>query len=102
MNGWKIQSLLSKYSDRIPVTLERYNSEGQMKYLVPKDMTAALFISLLRQRNCLKPDESIFLFVKKTNKLISFSDTMIDLYEENKTDGVLMLVYTYENVFGLL
>ena len=101
MNSWKIQSLLSKYSDRIPVTLERYNSKEQMKYLVPKDMTAAMFISLLRKRNLLKEDESIFLFIKKDRKLISFSENMINLYEENKTDGVLELVYTYENVFGL-
>lgn len=101
MNSWKIQSLLSKYSDRIPVTLERYNSKEQMKYLVPKDMTAAMFISLLRKRNLLKEDESIFLFIKKDRKLISFSENMINLYEENKTDGILELVYTYENVFGL-
>ena len=57
-----------KYNDRIPVIVEVSKNDkkninlDKNKYLVPKDLTVAQFIYVIRKRIKLKPEQAIFMF----------------------------------------
>ncbi|KAL5198255.1 hypothetical protein ABZP36_001767 [Zizania latifolia] len=60
-----------KYSDRIPVIVEKADKTDvpeidKKKYLVPADLTVGQFVYVVRKRIKLSPEKAIFVFVKNT------------------------------------
>ena len=99
-------SILSKYSNRIPIIIERsYNSTNvpninKKKFLVPSDLSMGQFMYIIRKRIKLQPHESIYLFVD-SNILIPSNQIMSSIYDSYKDDdGFLYILYTGENTFG--
>uniref|UniRef100_A0A453D086 Autophagy-related protein n=6 Tax=Pooideae TaxID=147368 RepID=A0A453D086_AEGTS len=95
-----------KYSDRIPVIVEKAGKSDipdidKKKYLVPADLTVGQFVYVVRKRIKLSAEKAIFIFVKNT--LPPTAALMSAIYEENKDeDGFLYMTYSGENTFGLL
>jgi GABA(A) receptor-associated protein len=109
----KIEQLLSKHPDRIPIVISSVSHKihGINRFIVPLDMTVGGFMTLLRKKVELSVNESIFIFVKKNinsqssvskgDILAPTSATLGSLYEQHKDDKlVLNLAYEKENVFG--
>ncbi|XP_074341692.1 autophagy-related protein 8C-like isoform X2 [Apium graveolens] len=95
-----------KYSDRIPVVIERAGKSDipdidKKKYLVPGDLTVGQFVYVIRKRIKLGAEKAIFIFVK--NLLPPNAAMMSKIYEENKDeDGFLYMTYSGESTFGSL
>ncbi|XP_071785416.1 gamma-aminobutyric acid receptor-associated protein-like 2 [Asterias amurensis] len=94
----------SKYSDRIPVIVQKAARSqipeiDKRKFLVPADITVAQFMWIIRKRIQLPPEKAVFLFVGKV--LPQTSATMSQIYELHKdVDGFLYVSYSGENTFG--
>jgi GABA(A) receptor-associated protein len=94
----------TKYPERIPIIVEKsksskINSIDKNKFLVPNNLTAGQFLSIIRKRLKVKETDSIFLFIN--NNLPCYSSSIISLYETYKdTDGFLYVQYTEESTFG--
>lgn len=93
-----------KYPDRIPCLV--YNPHDprtpdlQCKYLVPKDMTLACFLNILRRKMQIGYKQSIYILVN--NQMPIISQRFSELYREYKfNDGFLHVIYCIENTFGL-
>jgi GABA(A) receptor-associated protein len=107
-----------KYPDRVPVIVERSHGSSlpdidKHKFLVPGDLSIGQFITIIRKRTKLSPEEGIFVFVdpnrnnedgnqKKSSLVIPPTSSIIsNIYEEYKSPcGFLLVVYTGENVYG--
>ena len=96
--------IFQKYTDRIPIIVERHETcelqeLDKCKYLVPKDMTMSQFIFVIRKRIKLNPSQALFITVNNT--LVTASQTVGRIYEDQKDeDGFLYVVYTSENTYG--
>lgn len=96
--------ILRKYSDRIPVILERafdghINEMDKYKFLVPHDCSVAQFMWIIRKRTNLNPNKSLYLFVNKTlPKACALMGELYQLYKDE--DGFLYVMYNGENTFG--
>ena len=93
-----------KYPDRIPVIVYKNEKSDtpdidKNKFLVPNDLSVAQFLFTIRKRIKLRPEQSLFLFVKNS---IPRSDILLSqLYKEYKDeDGFLYITYSGENTFG--
>lgn len=96
-------AMLSRFSDRIPIIVERKSdtiqSIDKRKFMTPKSLTMGQFIFVIRKRLKLKSTEAIFVFTN--NRLVNQSTTIADIYETDKDeDGFLYLIYDFENTFG--
>jgi GABA(A) receptor-associated protein len=93
-----------KYPNRIPIIVIK-NSKSDIpdidknKFLVPNDLSIAQFLFTIRKRIKLRPEQSLFLFVKNT---LPRSDILLQqLYKEMQDeDGFLYITYSGENTFG--
>jgi len=100
----KAQAVLTKFQDRVPVICERdpKSSFGDMdksKILVPKDLSVAQFIKVIRKRISLDSKATMYLFI--SGKMVTNTASMADIYQQFKDkDGFLYVVYASENVFG--
>lgn len=100
-----MESILSRYPDRVPVRIDRSETTNvpdidKHKYLVPLDMTLGQFVYVIRKRIHLNETQAIFVFVNNTI-LPSTSSTMGQLYNEHKNDDNLLYIkYSGENTFG--
>jgi GABA(A) receptor-associated protein len=98
------QKIRDKYPERVPVIVEpavqsRINKIDKTKFLVPFDLTVGNFLSVIRKRIKLTPEQALFIFVNNT--LPCSSQTIGNVYHDYKEkDGFLYLVYTEENTFG--
>jgi len=98
--------VLEKYSDRIPIIVERYNRGSndlplidKKKFLVPNDLTVGQFVYVIRKRIKLSAEKAIFIMID--NKLPQTSMLISELYQDYKhDDNFLYLTYSSENVFG--
>jgi len=96
--------ILRKYPDRIPVIVEKGEKSDipdidKVKFLVPKDLTVAQFVYVIRRRIKLTPEKAVFLFVNNT--LPPTGKMMSELYKENKDEtNFLFITYTGESAFG--
>lgn len=96
--------IMQKYTDRIPVIVERSDSSdiediAKHKYLVPKDLTVGQFAFIIRKNIKLNPEQAIFLFINNT--LPPSSQLIHNIYTEQKDDdGFLYILYSGENTFG--
>ena len=82
------------------LTIDQQCSEiDKVKYLVPKDMTMAKFIFIIRKRINLEPSQSLFIMIN--NSMVVGSRLISDVYDDMKDeDGFLYVTYTSENTFG--
>lgn len=97
------QRMMLRHPDTIPVEVILDKSCDfelpQRKLMVRKDMTVGEFISLLRLKMKLKPEEATFILMNNTIPKISAS--MSDMYEEHMDEAqVLSCVICKENTFG--
>jgi GABA(A) receptor-associated protein len=97
--------IMQKHRDRVPIICEKAMKQptlpniDKQKYLIPHDLTAGQFISVIRHRMNLTANEAIFLFIN--NKIISSNSKMKQVYDQSKEpDGFLYVQYSKENVFG--
>ena len=92
-------NLLKRYPDRVPVIVGKKNSPDKHKYMVPKGITMAQFMCMLRTRIKLTSDKAIFVFIDNT--LVPNSELMETLYARHvHTDGILYMTYASESTFG--
>jgi GABA(A) receptor-associated protein len=99
------QTLMRKYPDRVPVIVEKnpdcvqLHSIERTKYLVPRELSVAQFIQMLRKH--VKLDSSMAIFVLINNKLIPNTATISEVYAtEKEEDGFMYVIYSLENTFG--
>ena len=94
-----------KYNDRIPIIVE-INAQNKQelnldkyKYLVPRDLTLGQFLCVIRKRVNIEPAKALFIFFN--NSLSPTSDTMSNIYNNNKDiDGFLYAIISLESTFG--
>ena len=100
-----MDSILRKHPDRVPVYLDTKKGSDipvieNHKYLVPKDMSVAQFMSLIRRKNKLDSKKAIFVFVDHSI-LPPNTETFGNLYANNAgPDGILYVTFAIENTFG--
>ena len=102
----KLNKLLEKYPDRIPVVITRSKNKSDIddidrnKFLVPSDYTIGQLVAVIRKRIKIKPHQAIFVFID--NKLPAVSSTVAEVYSKYKdpNDGMLYVTYSGENTFG--
>ena len=96
--------LMDKYSDRVPVIVERFDKSkiqdiDKHKFLVPSDQTVGQMVYVIRRRIKLSPEKAIFVFVN--NVLPPTAALISEIYQTHKNeDGFLYITYAGENVFG--
>lgn len=97
--------VLEKFPDRIPVICEPGTHMfglpkiDKSKFLVPKDITIAHFVMIIRGR--LKVDASVAIFFLVGDVIAPSSSTMSELYNQHSDqDGFLYMTYSQENTFG--
>ena len=97
--------ILLKYPDRACIFVEKIQSDtilpdlDKKKYLVPRSITAAQFILVIRNRIEIPKETALFFY---TNKNIMSGNTLIsEINDKHKdADGFLYIKYTGENCFG--
>lgn len=96
--------MLEKYPDRVPVVIEKAQGSNAedlpiSKYMIPQDFTIAQFLSTLRKRINLSPDQAIFLYTE--NGIPPSSESMAQIYyNQVDSDGFLYMTYASESTFG--
>ncbi|XP_078086765.1 microtubule-associated protein 1 light chain 3 gamma-like [Mustelus asterias] len=96
----------SKYPKKIPVIVERYPGERYLKpldkakFLVPQDVIVSHFITIIRTRLALTPNQA-FYFVVKNSSLSNMHATILELDQEfQDSDGFLYICYASQEMFG--
>lgn len=98
------QHIRQKYTDRLPIIVQSRDSGIDLKkhkYLVPSDITMSQFMYVIRKRIQLNADKALFIFVNDT---IPPSSSMMSLIFNEHVDsdiGMLVLVISKENTFGI-
>lgn len=96
------EQILAKYPNRIPIICEPFGDVPELdrnKYLVPDDLPIAQFLYIIRKRMLIKPEKSIYLFVK--NHIMAGNMLLYSVYNKyNDEDGFLYITYGGENTFG--
>ncbi len=99
--------LCIKYPDYIPVIVNCFNPEIQIKknkFLVPKDVSCSRLIISIRSQLLLDSNIAIFMFVD--NMLFEHSKSVLEIYKQymdkkkDKNDKYLYVDVTLENTFG--
>ena len=105
LNGSKY--IKNKYPDRIPIIVEIADTDknsiilDKKKFIVPKDLTIAQFIFVIRKRIKLQPEHALFIFFD--NKIPTSSTLISEIYNKNKDeDGFLYADIALELTFGYM
>jgi hypothetical protein len=99
--------MISKYPDRIPVIIRTNNRNivlDKKKFLVPRDMSCASLMYVIRKHINLNSSEALFLFCDNT--LVAGYVPVYDIYENylikhTNGDKFLYLDISTENTFGV-
>lgn len=97
--------LRAKYPDRVPIIVDRRNTQDpdidKHKYLVPLDLTFGQFVSVVRKRMKLQPEQGLYFFCESDNTLVPMSALISSLFHEKATESnFLIFVYCIESTFG--
>lgn len=98
------ESITLKYPNRVPVLVERGTMDSpeidKNKFLVPKNITLADFMTIIRSR--IKMDSTQSLYFMVNGVMPRATDYMDILYNKHKNidDGFLYITYCIENTFG--
>lgn len=106
MTQKEIEILKTKFPGRIPIFVTKALNARDIpdipkrKFLVPNNISIGQFIWIIRRQIQMPPEKSLFLFINNT--LPTTSSLISELYSIHKSsDGVLHMMYTSENTFGL-
>jgi len=97
-------NILTKYPDRICIYIEKLETCKTLpdlvknKYLVPKTITAAQFIIVIRSKLPVPKDKALFFYIN--NSIISGNIIMETFNKYKDPDGFLYIKYTAESCFG--
>ena len=84
------QKIMKKHPDRIPVIIEQSDTIklDNYKYLLPKEVTLATFLSIIRTKINTTEKQALFTFVKSYNGYIMcpLSETMENLYQNHRSE----------------
>ena len=106
------QSILESHPGRVPIIAEvapeardAFPATTRHKYLVPRDMTVATFMTVLRGRMQLPRDRAMFIFFRTARggtRLAVAGEMLAAVYERDQCpeDGFLYCVYCSESTFG--
>jgi hypothetical protein len=73
------------------------------KYLLPKEITACTFISIIKTKINIASTQALFTFIKSNDDyvLIPMNETMSEIYKMyRQPDGFLYMRFGIENTFG--
>jgi GABA(A) receptor-associated protein len=96
--------IMAKYPDRLPIICEKFSGSqapnlDKNKFLVPNNIIVGEFITVIRKRIKLQPEEAIFIFVNGV--LPNTSSLVSSIYQNHKDeDNFLYITYSSENTFG--
>lgn len=97
--------ILTKYPDRICVYIEKTDKcktlpeLAKKKYLIPKNITAAQFILIIRNKIEIAKESALIFYVN--NSIMTGSATMSVINDEHcAPDGFLYIKYAGETCFG--
>jgi len=107
----KSQSLRKKYPDRIPVIVDRINTQTPLlknhKFLVPTDLTVGQFLNIVRKNmDTLKPEQALFMFFgdanEENNKTLAPTGALMSRVYADHQDrsGFLIATVCVESTFG--
>ena len=104
------QKIMKNYPDRYPIIVfpaSAYTPKiSKHKYLVSRDTTMGMFLTMIRSMVKLKQQEAIFMFIITFDNgvkehLASSHKTFAQLYDQYKhEDGFMYIKYDIENTFG--
>ena len=97
--------VIQKYPDKIPVIVETTYTKSSLppldreKFLVPRELTVAQLMYVIRQRIRLEKEKALFLFIRDT---LPTSQTLLnEIYAAySDPDGFLYCTITGESTFG--
>lgn len=97
-------NIMVKFPSKRPIIIysndKQLNAPEKFKFLVPEDQTIAMFQNVIRKQIKLKPEQSIWIYVKDS-KMLPVASTISDAYKDYANeDGYLYICYVGENVFG--
>ena len=97
------KKIIKKYPTKIPIICENNGKSlpdiDKKKFLVPKELSLAQFMYIIRKRINVSPDKSIFLMIN--NNLIPSAKLISEIYQEHSDeDGFLYVYYDGESTFG--
>jgi hypothetical protein len=102
----KIENMLVKYPDKIPVVLKIKGDENkiklsQKKFLIPNELSVAQFMFTIRKRMTLSHTEAIFVYFNDKD-MANQSEILQSVYEryKNPIDKILYVTIATENTFG--
>ena len=96
--------VLNKYPGKIPVVVTSRDSSLKLdknKYLVPRELTSAQFLFVIRKRivNGFHPEKALFISV--CNQIVPGRICMFDIYEQYKDPDLFLYINVFEeNTFG--
>ena len=96
--------VLAKYPDRICIYIDkRENCKtlptlSKNKYLIPKSITAAQFMFVVRSKLDIPKDSALFFYIN--NRILSGNVEMDTFKKDIGPDGYLYVKYTGEACFG--
>ena len=99
------QNLLNKYTDKVPVILEKDPSSKILElkktnFLLEKKSTVTQLLQLIRRKTEIKEGEALFLQAKGKYS-ISGEKSIGEIYKEYKDeDGFVYIMYTTELIYG--
>ncbi|KAF6734189.1 Microtubule-associated proteins 1A/1B light chain 3C [Oryzias melastigma] len=103
----EVAGIKSKFPNKIPVIIERYDKEkflpplDKTKFLVPHELTMTQFVTIIRNRMALLPSQAFYLLINSSG-LPSMSLTMAQVYRDHQDeDGFLYMTYASQEMFGL-
>jgi len=99
---FQTREIIKRHPDRLPVFVYKKGdtTATKHKYLVPRDITVAQFMYILRKNINITSDKGIFIFVD--NILPPNSALMSTLYMQYADeDGYLYITFAQESVFGV-
>ena len=102
----KIENMLVKYPDKIPIVLKLKDDEHkinlkQKKFLIPNELSVAQFMFTIRKRMTLSPTDAIFIYFNDKD-MANHSEMLQTVYEryKNPIDKILYVTIATENTFG--
>lgn len=102
----EVAAIRVKFPTKIPIIVERFSKEKSLtpldktKFLVPQEITMSQFVTIIRNRMKLGPQQALYLLVNNRS-MASLSRTLAEVYQEHRDeDGFLYVTYASQEVFG--
>ena len=99
------QKIMTKFPEKICAYIERsatcksIEEIDKHKFLIPRALTVAEFIYIIRKRLHVAPEKGLFFFVN--NYIISGNMSINEINNKYKSpDGFLYITYSAENCYG--